>query len=95
LVSVSRRRCPALRLLDRRILRLVALGCNRREIAALLERPVETVAKRQAFMKRKAKVATLRELVCWARRNGLFSPSDRLGNHEQARLADARAIPSG
>ena len=87
LASVSPAYRPCLTLLERRVLRLVALGHNRREIAVLLDQTVDVVEKCQAKLKRKADVTTLRELAHWAWDHHIVPPDDRLSQLERAQMA--------
>ncbi|MBN2217724.1 MAG: hypothetical protein JW719_10155 [Pirellulales bacterium] len=86
LASVSPSLRPRLSFLERRVLRLVALGHNRREISILLSQPAEVVRQCQANLKRKAKTTSLRGLAGWARRKGLSRPDDRLSQWERDQL---------
>lgn len=86
LASVSPSQRPRLSFLERRVLRLVALGRNRREISILLRQPADVVGQCQAILKRKAKTNTLRGLAGWARRKGLSCPGDRLSPWERGQL---------
>jgi DNA-binding CsgD family transcriptional regulator len=90
LLCVSTPPAPELSILERRVLRLVALGCSRRQIAALVNEATHRVALCQADLKRKAAVATLHDLRHWARATHLCRPGDRLSDLEQARLLPRR-----
>ncbi|MBN1589015.1 MAG: hypothetical protein JW888_05840 [Pirellulales bacterium] len=86
LVSISSPPPIHLSLTEWRVLRLTIAGCNRRQIAMLLDQTMKTIEQCQADLKRKAAVATLGGLARWVRRNGLCPCDDRLSPIEQARL---------
>jgi len=90
LVSVLAVRSSDMSLFERRVLRLVALGCNRRQIAALVDQPIDAVRQCQVELKQKTGAATLRRLARWARRQRLVLPDDRLTALERARLERSR-----
>jgi len=86
LVTISSPARVKLSPLEWRVLRLVTLGCNRRQIAGLLDQTVEAVGRCQVDLKRKAQATTLRALARWARQMAICPPDDRLSTLERARL---------
>jgi hypothetical protein len=77
---------PELSILERRVLRLIGLRCNRRQIATLVGQTTDRVAQCQIELKRRARVATLRDLGRWARTADFCRAGDRLSCLDQNRL---------
>ena len=73
-------------LFEWRVLRLVVLGHNRHDIAALLDQSVDAIKACQTRLKTKARVNTLRELTRWARDYRVVSDKDQLSQLEGIQL---------
>ena len=76
---------------ERRVVRLLALGCDARRIATLLRRDVAVVWGCTARARRKIGAETRTALARWARGHGVSPPGDRLSVPEQPRFAVSAA----
>jgi len=77
---------------ERRVTRLVALGCDQTRIAEILRRSVGDIARVIGRVMRKTGMNRPRDVKQWARQCGISPPGDRLSVPEQLALG-CRNIP--
>jgi DNA-binding CsgD family transcriptional regulator len=70
--------------LQRRILRLVALGCDDGQIARILGRSIAAVSRHKARALERLGTSSRRKIARWARREGVTYAGDQLSPSERA-----------
>ena len=80
--------------MERRVVRLVSLGCTVKQVAAILGRSVHTVDNHKTRAMRKLGVHNLAQLTREAIKLGITSLEDRLDSRESALLKDGESKDS-